>query len=97
MGISTIVYWGGVALCMYALWLFAFRTYHTDLYGKPKMDDPIVMPRIVYILSLAVCFLPAFNIAVAATFFIFATVAREEFYVDSWLLDRPKEKKQTEE
>jgi len=97
MGISTIIYWGGVVLCMYVLWLLAFRTYHTDLYDRPKMDDPVVMPRIAYIMSLAVCFLPIFNIVVALAFFICASIARDDFYVDSWLFDKPKDKKQTEE
>ena len=98
MGTSTIFYLLSVLFSMYCAYQVAFRTYkakyniETGEYGPT--DERIVYPRFVYILLIALCFAPIGNVVLCAVFFVLSLVGRNvgDFYVKSWLLEKPEEK-----
>jgi len=94
MGTSTIVYILSVVASLYATYLLAYCLY--DVPDSWEMREPkrIVLPRIAYIVSLIVAFIPVLNtIAVAA--FIFAGLlfrACGDWQIKSWLFEKPEVK-----
>ena len=102
MGTSMIFYLLSVLLSLYCAYLMAFRTYKMEYSLDTHKDEPtdecIVYPRIVYILMLAVCFAPIGNVVLCIVFFVTSFFGRLEgdFYVKSWLLEKPEDKKEKE-
>lgn len=102
MGTSMIFYLLSVLLSLYCAYLAAFRTYkmeHSVVTGEVEpTDERIVYPRIVYILMVAVCFVPIGNVMLCAVFFgvSLAGCSLDAFYVKSWLLEKPEKKKDEE-
>jgi len=103
MGTNTIFYLLSVLLSLYCAYLVAFRTYKTkycvDTHDYEPTDECIVYPRIVYILMVAVCFAPIGNVVLCIVFFVLSFVGRSEgdFYVKSWLLEKPEKKEKEKE
>ena len=103
MGISMIFYLLSVLLSLYCAYLAAFRTYKMEYSLKTHKveltDERIVYPRIVYILMVAVCFAPIGNVALCIAFFVTSLIGHScgDFYVKSWLLEKPEEKKKEKE
>ena len=103
MGTSTIFYLLSVLLSLYCAYMAAFRTYKTeyslDTYEYEPTSERIVYPRIIYILMVAVCFAPIGNVVMCIVFFVTSFFGRLEgdFYVKSWLLEKPKEKEKEKE
>ena len=97
MGTSTIFYLLSVLLSLYCAYLLAFRTYKMEFNTMTDecepIDERIVYPRIMYILMVAVCFAPIGNVVLCIVFFVMSFVGRSEgdFYVKSWLLEKPVE------
>lgn len=80
------------AAALYAAYLLSFHTYEWDYYSEKK-GEKIVFPRIFYILILIIALVPILNsIATFAFFFFVMFENRENFYVDSWLFEKPKDK-----
>ena len=102
MGTSMIFYLLSVLLSLYCAWLAAFRTYKMEYSVETHKDEPtgerIVYPRIVYILMAAVCFAPVANAVLCVVFFVASLIGNLEgnFYVKSWLLEKPEDKKEKE-
>ena len=100
MGTSTIFYLLSVLLSLYCAYLAAFRTYKTnynlDTGEYEPTDERIVYPRFVYILLMALCFVPIGNVVLCAAFFGVSLMGRSQgdFYVKSWLLEKPEEKEE---
>ena len=103
MGTSTIFYLLSVLLSLYCALLVAFRTYKMDYNLKTgkcePTDERFVYPRLVYILMTALCFAPIANVVLCIVFFVISIVGRDlgDFYVKSWLLEKPEEKKKEKE
>jgi len=103
MGTSTIFYLLSVLLSLYCALLVAFRTYKMDYNLKTGKREPtderFVYPRLVYILMTALCFAPIANVVLCIVFFVISIVGRYlgDFYVKSWLLEKPEEKKKEKE
>jgi len=99
MGTSTIFYLLSVLLSLYCAWLASFRVYKMEYSRETHKIEPtderFVYPRLVYILMVAVCFAPIANVALCIAFFIMSLVGHScgDFYVKSWLLEKPEEKK----
>ena len=93
MGTSSIFYWASVAASLYAAYLFAFRVYDMDGYGHPT-GKRIVYPNLIYLLALAVCFMPVFNCIATVAFILYGMIGKSfgDFYVDSWFFEKPKQK-----
>lgn len=103
MGTSMIFYLLSVLLSLHCAYLMAFRTYKMeyslDTHKDEPTDERIVYPRIVYILMVAVCFAPIINAFFCVAFLFASFVGRDlgDFYVRSWLLEKPDGKeKETE-
>ncbi len=80
------------AAALYAAYLLSFRTYEWDCYSKKK-GEKIVFPRITYIFMLIIALVPILNISATVTFILFVLFGnREDFYVESWFFDQPKDK-----
>jgi len=92
-----IFYLLSVLLSLYCAYLTAFRTYkmkrNFETHKNEPTDERIVYPRIMYILMVAVCFAPIGNVVLCIVFFVMSFVGRSEgdFYVKSWLLEKPEE------
>lgn len=81
---------------LYVAYLATFCTYKTDgIYGKPT-DERLVFPRIAYVFIWMVAFVPLLNIVVAIFFLIFPWFCPVEYYIKSWLLEKPGQKKKEE-
>lgn len=100
MGTSTIFYLLSVLLSLYCAYLVAFRTYkmwnNLATHEYEPTDERIVYPRIVYILMVAVCFVPIGNVVLCLVFMAASVVGRKtgNFYVKSWLLEKPEKKEE---
>ena len=98
MGTSTIFYLLSVLLSLYCAYLAAFRTYNMkynpNTHEYEPTDERIVYPRVVYILIIALSFVPFANVALSLAFFVMSFAGRNEgdFYVKSWLLEKPEKK-----
>ena len=80
------------AAALYVAYLLSFRTYKWDYHSKKK-GEKIVFPRIIYIFMLTIALVPILNSAVTVAFLFFVLWGnREDFYVDSWLFEEPKDK-----
>ena len=103
MGTSMIFYLLSVLLSLYCAYLAAFRTYkmeHNLVTGEYEpIDERFIYPRIVYILMVAVCFAPIGNVVLCVVFFMVSLMGRyqDDFYVKSWLFERPVEKEEEEQ
>ena len=98
MGTSTIFYLLSVLLSLYCAYLAAFRTYEMKFDASKgdyvTTDERISYPRLIYILLIALSFAPIVNVMLCIVFFVLSLVGRSvgDFYVKSWLLDRPEDK-----
>lgn len=94
MGTSTIIYILSVVASLYATYLLAYCLYDVPDSWEKREPKRIVLPRIAYIASLIVAFIPVLNtIAVAA--FIFEGLffkACGEWQIKSWLFEKPEVK-----
>lgn len=103
MGTSTIFYLLSVLLSLYCAYLAAFRTYKMEYSLKTDEYEPtserIVYPRFVYILMVVVCFAPIANFVICVVLMIVSCLGRfsGDFYVKSWLLEKPEEKEEKTE
>jgi hypothetical protein len=103
MGTSTIFYLLSVLLSLYCAYLTAFRTYKmefdTNKGDYVPTDERISYPRLVYILLIALSFAPFANVMLSIAFFVLSFAGRNvgDFYVKSWLLERPEEKEKKEQ
>ena len=95
-----IFYLLSVLLSLYCAYLVAFRTYKmkfdTSKGDYVPTDECISYPRLVYILLIALSFVPFANVVLSIAFFVFSFAGRNEgdFYVKSWLLEKPEEKEE---
>lgn len=80
---------------LYVAYLATFCTYETDGYGEPT-DERRVYPRIAYVFIWLVAFFPLLNIAAAIMFFTLPWFAPDAYYIKSWLLEKPGQKKEEE-
>ena len=87
MSEGTVLYILSVAVSIYAAYLFAFRTYRTDVYGNPTRR--YVYPYIVYILVLIAVFVPILNIGMVVVG-ICMGLDHGFFCVKSWLFEKPE-------
>lgn len=98
MGTSMIFYLLSVLLSVYCAYLVAFRMYKMKYSEETDEYEPtserFVYPRVVYILIIALCFVPIVNVIICFVFFVMSIVGREvgDFYVKSWLLEKPEKK-----
>ena len=94
MAASTIVYILSVVASLYATYLLAYFLYDVPDSWEEREPKRIVLPRIAYIASLIVVFIPVLNtIAVAA--FIFAGLISKacgDWQIKSWLFEKPEVK-----
>ena len=103
MGTSTIFYLLSVLLSLYCAWLASFRVYKMEYSRETHKIEPtderFVYPRLVYILITALCFAPIANVVLCVVFFVMSLVGRNvgDFYVKSWLLEKPEEKEEKEQ
>ena len=92
-----IFYLLSVLLSLYCAYLAAFRTYKMEYDLKTgeyePTDERIVYPRFVYMLMVAVCFAPIANVVLCVVFMVASCVGRStgDFYVKSWMLEKPVE------
>lgn len=94
MGIYFVSYWIWVVVCLYATYLVCCCLYKVDAEGN-KTDERIYVPRIVYLAMAAISFAPVANIIVGAVVVGLSIVmyyVNEDFYVKTWLLDKPNQK-----
>lgn len=96
MNTGVILYWACAVLSLYAFYLFAFRIYKMEY--NERTDERIVYPRIVYLLALALCFVPIFNVALAVVFFVMGVAAESAgyFYIKSWIFGTPEKKQKAD-
>ena len=81
---------------LYVAYLATFCTYKTDgTNGKPT-DELLVYPRIVYMFIWTVVFVPLANIAMAIVFLALTWFNSDEYYIKSWLFEKPGQKKKAE-
>ena len=81
---------------LYVAWLATFCTYETDgIYGEPT-NERLVYPRIVYVFIWLVAFVPLVNIAAAIVFLALRWFVPDAYYIKSWLLEKPGQKKKEE-
>ena len=81
---------------LYVAYLATFCTYKTDgIYGKPT-DERLMFPRIVYVFIWMVAFVPLLNHAAAIVYLILPWFDSDTFYIKSWLLEKPGQKKKEE-
>lgn len=98
MGTSTIFYLLSVLLGLYCAYLAAFRTYKMkyslETHEYEPTSERFAYPRVVYILIIALSFVPFVNVALSLAFFVMSFAGRNEgdFYVKSWLLEKPEKK-----
>lgn len=79
---------------LYVAYLATFCTYKTDgIYGKPT-DERLVYPRIVYVFIWLVAFVLLVNIAAAIVFLAHPWFDSDAYYIKSWLLEKPGQKKE---
>ena len=94
MGTSTIVYILSVVASLYATYLLAYCLYDVPSSYEKREPKRIILPRIAYIASLIVAFIPVLNsIAVAA--FILAGLFFKvcgDWQIKSWLFEKPEVK-----
>lgn len=89
-----IFYTVSTVIALYLLWLLAFRTYNTDLYDRPT-DERVILPNIVYVLLLFICFVPILNTFFCISFIgisLFEIYDTGNIYIKSWIFDRMKQK-----
>ena len=80
------------AAALYAAYLLSFRTYEWDFYSERK-GEKMVFSRIIYIFMIIIALVPFLNFIVTVAFFIFVMFCnRVDFYIDSWLFEKPKDK-----
>ncbi len=98
MGTSTIFYLLSVLLSLYCAYLVAFRTYKMKYSIETRKYEPtderFAYPRVVYILIIALSFVPIVNVVLSIALFVMSFAGRNEgnFYVKSWLLEKPEKK-----
>ena len=103
MGTSMIFYLLSVLFSLYCAYLVAFRMYKMKYNGDTGEYEPtserFVYPRVVYILIIALCFVPAANVIICIVFFVMSIVGRNlgDFYVKSWLLEKPEKKEKEQD
>ena len=94
MTASNIIYILSVVASLYATYLLAYCLYDVPSSYEKREPKRIILPRIVYIVSLIVAFIPMLNtIAVAA--FIFASLlfkSSGDWQIKSWLFEKPEVK-----
>ena len=91
MAESTIVYILSVVASLYATYLLAYCLYDVP-YSEKRKPKRIVLPRIAYIASLIVAFIPVLN-TFAVTVFISAGLffkACGDWQIKSWLFENPE-------
>ena len=94
MAASTIIYILSVAASLYATYLLAYCLYDVPDSWEKREPKRIVLPRIAYISSLIVAFIPVLNTIVVAAF-IFAGLffkACGDWQIKSWLFEKPEVK-----
>jgi hypothetical protein len=100
MGASAIFYILSVMLSLYCVYLVTFRTYRMEYSLETHKDEPtderIVYPRAVYLLLIALCFVPITNVVLSLVLMAVSVDGRRagEFYVKSWLFEKPEKKKE---
>ena len=94
MTTGSVIYWIGLAASLYAAYLICFCLCEIDSSGN-KTDNHIAVPRILYLLTFAVSFVPIVNFLFGIVVIIVSIIANyqeEDWYFKSWLLDKPKQK-----
>lgn len=94
MGTSTIVYILSVVALLYATYLLAYCLYDVPVSWEKREPKRIILPRIAYIASLIVAFIPVLN-TFAVVVFIFAGLffkACGDWQIKSWLFEKPEVK-----
>lgn len=94
MGTSTIVYILSVVASLYATYLLTYCLYDVPSSWEERGPIRIVLPRIAYIASLIVAFIPVLN-TIAFPVFIFLSLLSKlcgEWQIKSWLFEKPEVK-----
>ncbi len=95
----SIFYWSSVVASLYAAYLICFCLCKVDERGN-KTDERIAVPRILYLLTFAVSFLPLLNLLFGTIVIVISVIAyyvSEGFYFKTWLLDKPNQKEKQKE
>ena len=99
MGTNSLFYWFTVAICLFAAYLVCFCLCKVDEKHN-KTDERILVPRILYPLTVAVSFVPLLNLVLGMLVIIaaiFAYYINEDFYFRSWLFEKPKQREKKED
>lgn len=81
---------------LYVAYLATFCTYKTGvIYGMPA-EDRLVFPRIAYVFIWLVAFVPWLNYAAAIVFLTLPWFDSDVYYIKSWLLEKPGQKRKEE-
>ena len=94
MGASTIVYILSVVASLHATYQLAYCLYDVPDSWEKREPKRIILPRIAYIASLIVAFIPVLN-TFAVVVFIFAGLfckACGDWQIKSWLFEKPEVK-----
>ena len=94
MGTSTIIYTLSVVASLYAIYLIAYCLYDVSDSWEKREPKRIILPRIAYISSLIVAFIPVLNTAAVAAFILasYILIACDDWQIDSWLFEKPEVK-----
>ena len=90
MTTGSVIYWIFTAVSLYAAYLICFCMRRVDDRGI-KTNERIDIPRILYLLTVVVSFVPVVNIIFGAVVIVIAIIAyylEEDFYFKSWLFER---------
>jgi hypothetical protein len=93
MGTSTIVYILSVVASLYATYLLAYCLYDVP-YSEKYEPERIILPRIVYIIFMAMAFMPVVNTIALILFVVTPLMGKScgDFQIKSWLFEKPEVK-----
>lgn len=94
MATSTIVYILSVVASLYATYLLAYCLYDVPCSYEKREPKRIILPRIAYIASLIVAFIPVLNTIGLPAFIILSLLSKTcgEWQIKSWLFEKPEVK-----
>ena len=93
---GLLFYLLSIPFSLYVAYLATFCTYKTDGINGEPTDERLVYPRIVYVFIWLVAFVPLMNIASAIVFLALPWLTLDAYYIKSWLMEKPGQKKKEE-
>ena len=96
MTTGSVIYWIFTAVSLYAAYLICFCMRRIDDRGI-KTNERMDIPRILYLLTVVVSFVPVVNIIFGVVVIVIAIIAyyiEEDFYFKSWLFEKSEKKEE---